>query len=262
MTGDKSYPPEHWLLDANPQALLASAQRQQSLAYSRVKNTFLFELMGELSGATVLDYGCGAGWLATQAARRGAAHVVGADRLSAPLAAARLLAERDGVSDRCHFLQVSSPEALAEVCRFDAILLRDVLEHVEDDIGLLSRLAGLLKSGGRLVLATQNSRSLNYLLEGSIRRVLLGQRDWLGWDPTHLRFYTPATLARALERAGLDATAWRSAYLVPNKIPAPRGLGRQYLRLEQLSVLDRVLGRLPGFSRLGYSLMVRAERTT
>ena len=37
--------------------------------------------------------------------------------------------------------------------------------------------------GGRLLLSTQNSWSLNYLIEGAYRRWWCGERDWMGWDP-------------------------------------------------------------------------------
>ncbi len=253
------YPAGHWLLSEDPERVLAASRRQQALAYSRVKNAFLFELMGDLAGRRVLDVGCGAGWMSVAAARRGARLVLGLDVLPTALGAARLLARREGLSEGCAFVQAADLASIAP--GFDIILLRDVVEHLPDDEGFLSAVASRLAPGGRVVLSTQNSRSLNYFLEGGCRRILLGQTNWLGWDPTHLRFYTPDSLARTMARAGLRATDWRSAYLLPHKVPAPRWSSRQYLRLESLVGLDRWLGRSPPFNRLGYSLMVRGEPT-
>lgn len=253
------YPADHWLSSPSPRAVLAASARQQGLAYSRVKNALLWELLIGVTGARFLDFGCGAGHFTVEAAKRGARLAVGLDAMPSALGAAALLGRSEGVDGRCRFIAANSLSALDSHARFEAILLRDVLEHVPDDAGLLVAAARLLAPGGRLVLATQNAWSLNYWIEGGIRRYLLGQRNWLGWDSTHLRFYTPPSLAGLLARAGLRPTAWRSAYLVPHKIPAWPGAGRQYFRLEGLTALDRTLGRVSPFSRLGWSLMVRAE---
>ena len=49
---------------------------QQSKAYSRVKNAYIRDLIGNLSGKRFLDYGCGAGMFVVHAASSGAAEVV------------------------------------------------------------------------------------------------------------------------------------------------------------------------------------------
>jgi len=272
------YPIDHWIRTADPKTALEITLKQQALAYSRVKNRFLFELLGEVSDSAVLDFGCGAGYLAVESAKRGASLVVGADAEFRLLAAARLHAAHHGVISKCLFVQAdqltffsgseAAPpaashsgdhESMKRGIMFDAVILRDVLEHVPDDVGLLKSVARVLKPGGRLVIATQNAWSLNFVLEGAFRRYVMGQPGWMGWDPTHLRFFTPPVLSQRLRAAGLRVTGWRSAYLVPHKFPAPPGSSRQYWRLECLTLLDRVLGRVPPFDRLGWSLMVRAE---
>ncbi len=253
----KDYPPEHWLRDDDPEAVLQAGARQQVLTYSRVKNAFLFELLGDLAGARLLDYGCGCGFFALEAARRGASLVVGADARPTALAGAALLARRAGFEQRMAF--VAAETAVFKTgARFDAICLRDVIEHVADDLGLLRGLAGLLAPGGRLVLATQNAWSLNFLLEGGAQRLLLRRREWMGWDPTHLRFYTPRSLAALLCEAGFSPQGWRGAYILPHKLPLPGHTGRRFLRIEPLARADAVLGRFFPASRLGWSLMVGA----
>jgi hypothetical protein len=67
-------------------------------------------------------------------------------------------------------------------------------------------------------------------------------------------------LADLLGKSGLRPTSWRSSYLVPHKIPIPFGRRRQFLRLGLLTGLDRLLGWVSPFDRLGWCLMVRAER--
>lgn len=256
-TARKDYPPEHWLRDGDPEIVLQAGARQQALTYSRVKTSFLFELLGDLDGARLLDHGCGCGFFALEAARRGASLVVGADARPTALAGARLLARRAGFARSMAFVAAESAVFQAGA-RFDAICLRDVIEHVADDLGLLRSLAGLLAPGGRLVLATQNACSLNFLLEGGFQRLLMGRREWMGWDPTHLRFYTPRSLAALLREAGLRPHGWRGAYILPHKLPLPGGMGRRFLRIEPLAKADAVLGRLFPTNRLGWSLMAGA----
>jgi len=254
------YPADHWLRSTDPETVLRESAKQQSLAYSRVKNHFLRELMGPVEGKRFLDFGCGSGFFTVEAAKRGAACAAGVDALAPCLEAARLLAGREGVGSRSHFVRGESFSAVARLSPFDVILLRDVIEHVEDDAALLSGAAALLSPSGRLILATQNARSANYILEGAIQRFVLKNGNWRGWDPTHLRFYTPGRLTGLLEGAGLRPTGWRSGYIIPHKIPCPSGMGRSYLRLGILARLDMILGRTVPFDRLGWSLMVRAER--
>lgn len=254
------YPADHWLRAADPEAILSESGKQQSLAYSRVKNHFLRELIGPVEGKRFLDFGCGSGFFLVEAAKRGAATAVGVDALETCLAAARLSAGRERASERTSFVKGESLSALPDRRPFDVILLRDVIEHVDNDSALLSQAAGLLSPTGRLILSTQNAWSVNYLLEGAIQRFFLKNRNWRGWDPTHLRFYTPGRLTRLLAESGLRPIAWRSGYLIPHKIPRPFVKERTYIRLELLARLDRVLGRVAPFDRLGWSLMVRAER--
>lgn len=253
-----AYPRTHWLRSPDPEAVVQAARRQAALTYSRVKTAFLFDLLGDLKGRTLLDYGCGAGCFAVQALERGAGRVVGLDAGPEALAGAALLARRRGVADRLDLTAALAP-VFSGRARFDAICLRDVLEHMPDDQGLLNALAGLLAPGGRLVLATQNAWSLNFLLEGGVRRLILGQRDWMGWDPTHLRFYTPARLRVLVERAGLRVRGYRGAYVLPHKIPNPFPGGRAFWRVEPLAALDRTLGRIFPTDRLGWSLMMGAS---
>jgi len=255
----QGYPPQHWLRRKDPEAVLAAGAEQQALTYSRIKNEHLFDLLGDVAGARLLDVGCGAGFFAVEAARRGAALVMGLDALPEAAAAAALLARRQGVAGRTAFMAADQP-VFSPGARFSAICLRDVVEHVADDLGLLRSLTRHLPPGGRLVLATQNSWSLNFALEGGWRRLVLGQRGWLGWDPTHRRFYSPRALARLLRQAGLTPYAWRGAYILPHKLPLPPGSDRAFRRIETLAALDRPLGRRFPLDRLGWSLMVGAAR--
>lgn len=255
----KRYPEKHWLRSPDTEKALAAYLDQQGKAYSRIKNTFVKELLGDLSGKRVLDYGCGAGMFTVHAARQGCLEVVGVDAEETALAAARYFSQREGVAHLCRFVRSERFPILANRPKFDVILMKDIIEHVQDDQGLLYSAAESIVPGGRLILSTQNSLSLNYLLQGTYRRHVIGEKDWCGWDETHLRFYTPMSLNKKLRAAGFQADSWRSVYLIPYKLPAVPGSGKQFLRIDALSWVDKTLGAVFPYNRLGWNLIVRAD---
>ncbi len=101
---------------------------------------------------------------------------------------------------------------------FDVILAMDIVEHLEDDAGFLVTMHDLLKPGGTLLLLTQNLLSLENLI-GTTTSPLRGSK-WVGWDPTHLRFYSYRSLAMLLARAGLSVVALDGTYYIPFHFPA------------------------------------------
>jgi 2-polyprenyl-6-hydroxyphenyl methylase/3-demethylubiquinone-9 3-methyltransferase len=137
--------------------------------------------------------------------------------------------------------------------------MKDVIEHVPDDEELLQATRRLLVPGGRLVVSTQNALSMNFIIEGTYQRLLRRNSSWCGWDPTHLRFYTPMSLDRKLKRAGFKSTNWRSVYLIPYKLPGWLISGREFLRIDALSWIDRALGGVFPYNRLGWNFVVRAN---
>ena len=82
---------------------------------------------------------------------------------------------------------------------FELVTLFDVLEHLPDPLAALARARELLASGGRLVIETQD-------VESRAAR-LLGRRWHHYKHAEHLVHFSPKTIARALERAGLESTA-------------------------------------------------------
>ncbi len=106
-----------------------------------------------LSGAQVLDLGCGVGG-ASRVLRRRGARVFPADRNG----------------DRLRYLRLSEPPAPAARLdaaalpyrdnRFDAVVLQDVIEHVPAPERLLREIRRVLKPGGILYLSTPNRCSI------------------------------------------------------------------------------------------------------
>jgi len=89
---------------------------------------FADALPADLTGRTVLDIGCNAGFYSIEMKRRGAARVVGVDWDPRYLAQARLAAELSGVDLELKRMSVYDVGALGE--RFDVVLFMGVLYHL------------------------------------------------------------------------------------------------------------------------------------
>lgn len=134
----------------------------------------------------LLDVGCATGHFLA-AAREAGWTVTGVE--VSPEAAARARTRARCTVHACELEAAHLPPA-----SFDAVTLLDVLEHVARPVDLLALAGSLLAPGGRLVVECPNF--------GSLFRRLTGRR-WVGFNPYHLHFFTPATLAQAARRAGL-----------------------------------------------------------
>ncbi len=256
------YPGDHWIRSHDPEAALQVYLEQQAKSYSQVKNAFVQELAGDLHGARVLDYGCGGGWFSVHAACQGAAQVVGVDREEPVVQTARHFARTRGVEGACRFFTTDGFPDFPPLTKFDVVVLKDVIEHVPADERLLESISRVMQPGGKLVVSTQNAMSINYLVEGSYKRYVRGDREWCGWDPTHVRFYTPMSLRRKLRNTGFSVKHWRSVYIIPYKLPAPSFSRKQFVRLDVLSRVDTVLGRHFPYNLLGWNIIVQARAST
>ena len=127
----------------DPPYLAASAYEGRS------KLEALFgDLVGEVSGRTVVDFGCGDGLEAVELARRGAKRVYGIDTNTACLDMARWQANHAGVS---HSIELST-ETPANVFA-DLAISVDSFEHYADPAAVLRLLHGLLRTGGVLLVS-------------------------------------------------------------------------------------------------------------
>jgi tRNA (mo5U34)-methyltransferase len=97
--------------------------------YPRVKwKRFAQAIPADLSGRTVLDIGCNAGFHSLEMKRRGAERVVSIDSDARYLAQARLASEVTGLQIELAELSVYDIEQLGE--RFDIVLFMGVLYHL------------------------------------------------------------------------------------------------------------------------------------
>ena len=97
--------------------------------YPSVKfQRFADALPADLTGKSVLDIGCNAGFYSQEMKRRGAARVIGIDSDEAYLAQARFAAELNGLEIEFRRLDVYDVGALGE--KFDLVIFMGVLYHL------------------------------------------------------------------------------------------------------------------------------------
>jgi 2-polyprenyl-6-hydroxyphenyl methylase/3-demethylubiquinone-9 3-methyltransferase len=153
----------------------------------------------KLSGARVLDVGCGGGILSESMARSGA-RVLGIDLSQAVLDVAELHALESKVSVE---YQVIAAEdlAAAQPASFELVTCMEMLEHVPDPASMLAVLARLVRPGGDVIVSTLNRKPLAFAVAiiGAeyIARVLpRGTHEYL-------KFIRPSELARWGRAGGL-----------------------------------------------------------
>ena len=154
--------------------------------------------LDSLAGLRILDIGCGGGILAEPLARLGAV-VVGADPSDSNIAVAQRHAAEAGLAVD---YRNTSAEALAAAGEsFDVVLAMEVVEHVADLRLFVDVIAGMVKPGGFLFVATLNRTVKSFAL------AIVGAEYILRWLPrgTHQwdKFVTPNELEIALQQSGL-----------------------------------------------------------
>ncbi len=104
------------------------------------------------AGQSVLDYGCGPGWLAIELARRvgpgGHVHAVDVNQAFLGRAAEHVAAE--GLGERVSFHHISDDRIPLADRTLDRVVTKNVLEYVTDLGATLVEMHRVLKPGGRL----------------------------------------------------------------------------------------------------------------
>lgn len=188
---------------------------------------------GNLSGATVLDVGANTG-VFLDCLRPLVGRVAGLEPSAEAAAEAR---SRSGLDVRDGVIADTKYPGGA----FDIITMWDVVEHLYDPMGDLSRVRDWLRPGGRIFISTHDIGSLLARLSGSRYPMLMYQ---------HFYHFTPATLGGMLSRAGYRVMgtrrffkSWSCAYLfhlIEKKWPESRTARRIEAVLEPLVRVDAI----------------------
>jgi SAM-dependent methyltransferase len=139
----------------------------------------------------LLDIGCGHGLLLDEARRRGYA-VEGLELSDYAAAHARdtlrLPVRQQTVADL-------AAELYPHPAPYAAIVLADVLEHLDEPVATIDQCARLIAPGGVLCLVTPDPASRTAKLAGA---------SWWGYLPAHTFLFPRRTLRELLDRRGLD----------------------------------------------------------
>ncbi len=148
----------------------------------------LLDLLGAyVQEGRLLQVGCGHGLLLDEARRRG--YRVEGVELS--IEAARYARERLGLTVR----ETAIEDAELEGERYDAILLVDVLEHLDDPVAVLERLLAVLAPDGALLIVTPDPTSLMARAAGS---------RWWCYLPAHCCLIPRRTLRELIGARGME----------------------------------------------------------
>ncbi len=118
----------------------------------------------------------------------------------------------------------------------DAVVLSEIIEHVEDQKRLLSEAGRVLVDGGSLVLTTPNLYSLTRVLRWAFRGEVREPKE-------HKRLLDPHSLRRMLEETGFKLVDLETRII---RIPIGQGIIINF--------------QLPLMGNLGHNLCILAEK--
>src|SRR5262245_36706800 len=199
--------------------------------WHRRKFAYVADLIAD--GATVLDFGCGAGsFLAVLGEERPTVRAVGVDIGSSQIDFAnREVASRfPGGRITFEALPAESGVVPHPDSSFDVITAIEVIEHLHPAIAhrFLRDTSRLLNPGRRLIVTTPNYRSLWPLIE-----VVLERMSPVKYHDQHINKFTPSSLVKFVESAGFEVQRLSTIFVsAPFLAPLSTGLADMVHRVE------------------------------
>jgi SAM-dependent methyltransferase len=206
-------------------------------------------VVGAGTSLRILDVGGGSGMFAVPLAKLGH-EVTVVDPSADALATLRRRADTAGVGPHVRGVQGDGdllhevlPVAGDDDSGYDLALCHSVLEVVDDPAVTLREIAGALRPGGQVSIATANRAGavLARALSGHPReaRALLEDHDPTpGRDRPARRRFDPAALLALVDGAGLEAGPWRGVSVVADLLDAASGADPDAVRALELALAD------------------------
>ncbi|HYX24182.1 MAG TPA: methyltransferase domain-containing protein [Thermoanaerobaculia bacterium] len=186
-------------------------RKEADMAFQRRAWT-IFEWLGDTDGRTILDCGCGRGFYLKMLRHLGTAKLFGIDLELPYLRKARrnTVALPAVLVANASIYDLPFPDET-----FDAVLLSEILEHVERDVDALREIRRVLKPGGLALITVPHSNypfwwdPINKTLE-TLFRTHVARGPLAGIWAFHVRLYTPEALRQAVLAAGFQVEEERS----------------------------------------------------
>jgi 2-polyprenyl-3-methyl-5-hydroxy-6-metoxy-1,4-benzoquinol methylase len=157
-------------------------------------------MLPKSSTASIIEIGCGngsTGAIAKDQGKCGRYVGVDVDETAADIARASLDVVVHGNVETLDFLSLDPP--------FDAAILSEVLEHLVDPWGLLSRLNDAMRPGALIFASSPNVANARLM-----RQLLRNRFDYVAegvMDRTHLRWFTSDTFKEMFEASGFETVS-------------------------------------------------------
>ena len=201
---------------------------------------------------TILEIGCGSGRVGGALKASGRRQVIGVELEPAIAEQARARLDQVLVGD------VESMVLPFPAGAFDCIICGEVLEHLRDPWTMLCRVREWLRPQGVLIASFPNVAHIGIIRHLIARRWPYQPAGIL--DRTHLRFFTKAEFAAALEQAGLQAELWSTIPSDPLPADVPRALEKDQrlnLTIENLRIDGLTLDQVTEFFATQFLVVAR-----
>jgi cyclopropane fatty-acyl-phospholipid synthase-like methyltransferase len=129
------------------------------------RHDLTFRKCGEITGASVLDLGCGTGRYSVEFAKRGAARVIGIDFAPSMVAFSQRMATEMGVADRCEFI-CGDVLTLSLNQTFDIVAALGLFDYLSEPVSVVERISSLTS---RVFVASFPSHGFLWGLQRRIR---------------------------------------------------------------------------------------------
>jgi SAM-dependent methyltransferase len=224
------------------QASLSDLYRRSSFDYAaevpnlrRTYSRYLAKAKRSASGRSLLEIGCGSGFMLEEALAQGYETVRGVEPSRKAIAAAP-----PSVRDRI-VAGIMEP-GLFDAGEFDTVCMFQVFDHLPDPGAILDQVRAALSPSGVLLCFNHNVESLSARMLGERSPII---------DIEHCYLYSPETMTTLMQTHGFDvvesgaATNTLSLRHLLHLLPSPASLKRGLLSAADWTRIGRLPVRLP-----------------
>ena len=250
------YDQRHWSKIKDPENALSKYLNNYKDVYNRINIEKILKVITSDKKLKILDYGGGIGFLAAELKKLGH-NVTLADQSEEALSTAAYYFKKENLN--INILKAEKGYFNTDN-KYDIIIAKDLIEHVIEDKRMFDDLFSLLEDDGKLILTTQNSFSINFLIEGTYNKIKNPNKKWLGWDRTHIRFYTPNRLMKLASDLNVKKIQFKSSYIFPYKL-FDISLNKLFgIKQTSLYKIDLALMKINFLGKFGWNIMMICQK--